>query len=196
MRIGILGGTFDPPHIGHLVIADQACAQLRLDRVWFAPAGDPPHKGDHVTPIEHRVAMLELAIRDNPCFELCRVDVERPGPHYSFELVEILDARYPGCTWHFIIGADSFMEMPRWRNPERLIALARLAVAKRPGTLIDAGTVERALPGITQRIDWVDTPLIDISSTDLRRRARAGWSLRYVMPEAVAAYIERTSLYR
>lgn len=196
MRIGILGGTFDPPHIGHLVIADQACAQLRLDRVWFAPAGDPPHKGDQITPVEHRVAMLQLAIQDNPCFELCRVDVERPGPHYSFELMEILNAQHPGCAWHFIIGADSFMEMPRWRNPERLLVLARLAVAKRPGTVIDAEKVERALPGILQRVDWMDTPLIDISSTDLRRRVRAGWPLRYVMPEAVAAHIEHAGLYR
>lgn len=196
MRIGILGGTFDPPHIGHLVIADQACAQLRLDHVWFAPAGDPPHKGDQITPVEHRVAMLQLAIQDNPRFELCRVDVERPGPHYSFELVEILHAQHPGCAWHFILGADSFMEMPRWRNPERLIALARLAVAKRPGMVIDAGKVERALPGILQRVDWIDTPLIDISSTDLRRRVRAGWPLRYVMPEAVAAHIEHAGLYR
>ncbi len=196
MHIGILGGTFDPPHIGHLVIADQACAQLRLDRVWFAPAGDPPHKSNQATPVEHRIAMLQLAIQDNPRFELCRVDVERPGPHYSFELVEILYAHHPGCAWHFILGADSFMEMPHWRNPERLIALARLGVAQRPGTSIDTGTVEHALPGITQRVDWVDTPLIDVSSTDLRRRVRAGWPLRYVTPETVVAYIERAGLYR
>ena len=196
MHIGILGGTFDPPHIGHLVIADQACAQLRLDRVWFAPAGDPPHKGDQVTPAEQRVAMLQLAIQDNPCFDLCRADVERPGPHFSFELLEILSHKHPSYTWHFIVGADSFMEMPKWRNPERLFALARLAVARRPGTQIDAAKVERALPGILARVDWVDTPLIDISSTDLRRRVREGWQLRYVTPGPVAQYIDRQRLYR
>lgn len=196
MHIGVLGGTFDPPHIGHLVIADQACDQLQLDQVWFAPAGDPPHKGDQVTPIAHRVAMLQLAMQDNPCFALCRVDVERPGPHFSFELMEILNRQYPTYAWHFILGADSFIEMPKWRSPERLFRVARLAVARRPGVPVEADQVERALPGILQRVDWVDTPLLDISSTDLRQRVRAGRSLRYVVPEAVACYIQQHQLYR
>lgn len=196
MRIGILGGTFDPPHIGHLVIADQSCTQLRLDRVWFTPVGQPPHKtGQTISPAEHRVEMTRLATRDHPGFEVCLADVERPAPQYSYALLETLAARHPGYAWHFIMGADSLMDMPEWREPQRLLAIARLAVARRPGTRINLDKLESALPGIGSRIDWVDAPLIELSSTDLRRRTREGLSLRYVVPRDVADYIAQHRIY-
>jgi nicotinate-nucleotide adenylyltransferase len=195
--IGILGGTFDPPHIGHLVIADQACAQLGLEQVWFAPVGQPPHKsGRQVSPAEHRVAMTRLAIGNHPRFEVCLADVERPGPQYSYALMEILAGQYPGTEWRFLMGADALMDVPKWREPARLLAVARLAVARRPGRRIDLRKLEAALPGIGARIDWVDAPLVDLSSTDLRRRAREGWPLRYMVPDAVAAHIAAHGLYR
>jgi nicotinate-nucleotide adenylyltransferase len=195
--IGVLGGTFDPPHIGHLVIADQACVQLGLDQVWFAPVGQPPHKaGRPVSPAGHRVAMTRLAIDGHPRFDVCLVDVERPGPQYSYALMEILAGRFPGVEWRFLVGADALMDMPKWREPSRLLAAARLGVARRPGRRVDLDRLEAALPGIRARIDWVDAPLVDLSSTDLRRRAREGGSLRYLVPDAVAAHIVAHELYR
>jgi nicotinate-nucleotide adenylyltransferase len=134
MKIGIMGGTFDPPHIGHLVIAEQAFVQLHLDKVWFAPVGQPPHKDlRRVTETHHRVEMTCLAIRDNPNFELTEADVNRPTPHYITTLFELFCEQHPDWEWYLIIGGDSFMELPRWHEPKRLLQLARLAVALRPG---------------------------------------------------------------
>jgi nicotinate-nucleotide adenylyltransferase len=197
MNIGILGGTFDPPHIGHLIIADQALAQLQLDEVWFMPVGQPPHKvSNHITPIHHRVAMVNLAIADHQGFRLSLVDVERPAPHYSSTALEILATRYPQHNWFFIMGADSLADLPRWHNPKRLIALAMLGVASRPSVRPDLDKLECALPGLRARVRWIDTPLIDIASSDLRQMAHAGSSLRYLVPHPVETYIKQHRLYR
>jgi nicotinate-nucleotide adenylyltransferase len=196
-RIGILGGTFDPPHIGHLVIADQAYEQLDLDVVWFAPVGQPPHKDTHhVSPVEHRIAMTRLAIADNPHFQLSLVDVERPTPHYIVTLFELLAQQHLDCDWRLIVGGDSLAEMPKWYEPRRLLELTRLAVAHRPGFHPDLEQLEQSLPGITRRVDWVDTPMIDLASRDLQRRVRLGLPLRYVVPREVADYIATHQLYR
>lgn len=196
MKIGIMGGTFDPPHIGHLVIAEQAYQQLQLDAIWFAPVGQPPHKDNQlVTPAVHRVEMTRLAIRNNPHFALIEDDVKRPAPHYITVLFEMLQEAHRGYQWYLIIGGDSFVELPRWYQPSRLLQLTRLAVALRPGYIPDMPKLEESLPGVTANTEWLDSPLIDLASHDLQRRARMGLSLRYIIPDRVADYIHQHQLY-
>ncbi len=194
MRIGILGGTFDPPHIGHLVIGDQARAQLGLDRVWFTPVGQPPHKSN-TSLAEDRVAMTRLAIDDYEAFEVCLVDVERPPPPYTVHLVEELRRRWPEHEFWFIIGADALIDMPRWQQPRRILELAQIAVAHRPRYRPHLDELEVAIPGISKAIVWVDTPLTDLASNDLQRRARLGLPLRYVVTREVSDYIHAHQLY-
>jgi nicotinate-nucleotide adenylyltransferase len=196
MRIGILGGTFDPPHIGHLVIADQTYTQLHLDQVWFAPVGQPPHKRDRrVSAAQHRIAMTRLAIHDNPHFDLSLLDVDRPPPHYITTLFEMLTQQHLGCEWYLIMGGDSLMELPNWYQPQRLIQMVHFAVAHRPGYQPDLEQLERALPGLSAKVEWVDSPMIDLASSDLQRRARQGLPLRYVVTREVADYLDEHSLY-
>lgn len=195
MRIGILGGTFDPPHYGHLILAELAADGLALDLVLFVPAADPPHKGALRASAEHRVALVERAIAGNPRFALSRVDLDRPGPHYSVEMVQLLQAQYPGATLIFLIGGDSLRDLPTWSRPGKLIELARLGVMRRPGSAPDLAPLEREIPGIRARVDWIDAPQIEISASDLARRVDAGLSIRYQTPDAVRAYIEEHRLY-
>lgn len=196
MNIGIFGGTFDPPHIGHLVIADQALIQLKLDEVWFMPVGQPPHKaGNHISDVRHRVEMVRLAIADHPGFKLSLVDVQRPAPHYSVTAIELLESQHPQHDWCFIMGADSLEDLPHWHKPQRLIELATLAVAGRPGARPDTTELEQDIPGLGARVRWVNAPLVDISSTELRRLAREGASLRYLVPRLVEDYIREHMLY-
>jgi len=196
MNIGFFGGTFDPPHIGHLVIADQAFTQLKLDEVWFVPVGQPPHKaGNHISQPEHRLEMVTRAIIGHPGFKVSRVDIDRPAPHYSVTALEILEAQHPQHDWCFIMGADSLSDLPHWHAPARLIELATLAVAGRPGARPDMTELEQDIPGLCRRVRWVDAPLVDVSSTQLRQMARAGRSLTYLLPDAVASYIHQHNLY-
>ena len=192
MKIGVLGGTFDPPHLGHLVLAEQARAQLGLERVLWVPAGEPWRKPQRaITPAEQRAAMTGLAIVDNEAFELCRLELERPGPSYSVDTLEQLRERHPDGELVFIIGKDALDDLPNWRRPGRLAELATLAVASR------AGDEARELPaGLEARVAWIEMPRIDISASDLRRRAAAGLSLRYLVPSAVEVYIRDQGLYR
>ena len=197
MNIGIFGGTFDPPHVGHLVIADQALTQLQLDEVWFMPAGQPPHKlNNDVSAAQHRVAMTRLAIAGHTGFTLSTFDVDRAGPHYSAVAMEMLEQQHPQHDWCFIMGADSLEDLPRWYAPQRLIARATLAVASRPGVRPDLNALEQVIPGLSVRVQWVDAPLVDLSSTQLRQMVKAGASLRYLVPDAVIDYIEQHGLYR
>lgn len=194
-RIGILGGTFDPPHYGHLILAELAADGLSLDRVLFVPAADPPHKETLRSSAEHRVAMVERAIAGNPRFALSRVDLDRPGPHYSVEMVRLLQAEYPGATLIFLIGGDSLRDLPQWSRPNELIRSVRLGIMRRPGSAPDLTQLEREIPGIRQRVDWIDAPQIEISASALAQRVRAGLSIRYQTPDAVRAYIEEHRLY-
>ncbi len=199
-RIGVLGGSFDPIHMAHLIMAESAREALSLDKVLFIPVREQPLKqGRQVTPTEHRTAMVELAIEGNPYFALSRVDVDRPGPSYTVDTLrqlrqELGDAEKV-AIW-FIIGVDSLMTLPRWRDPAGILAQARLAVVRRPGITPDLTHLESLMPRLPAHIDWVDAPLIDISATDLRRRIAEGRSIRYCVPEAVAEYIEREKLYK
>ncbi len=196
MRLGILGGTFDPPHNGHLLIARAAKEQLRLDRVLFAPAGSQPLKQDQpVTPSPLRVEMVRLAIAGEPELELSRIDLDRPGPHYTVDLLEIASRQYPGAQMWFIMGGDSLGDLLKWRDPRRLIELARLAVMRRPGFDPDWRALEAALPNLRARIDWIDVPPIDIAAHDIQRRVRAGESIEGLVPAAVARYIAEKRLY-
>jgi nicotinate-nucleotide adenylyltransferase len=196
MNIGIFGGTFDPPHIGHLVIADQALTTLGLDAVWFTPVGQPTHKNAAgVSPAAHRVAMTRLAIATHPAFRVCEADVDRPGPHYSLTLMQLLRERHPEHTWTFIIGEDSLEDLPKWHRPADLFALVTLAVARRPGSAPDLSAIRAVVPDIASRVSWIDAPLLDLSSTELRNRLRANSSVRYLLPRAVAEYALLNALY-
>jgi nicotinate-nucleotide adenylyltransferase len=197
-RIGIMGGSFDPIHIAHLIMAESVREALSLDLVLFLPAASQPLKRDkHVSPAQHRVAMVELAIVGNPYFALSRVDVDRPGPSYTVDTVAALRQEWggPGVEMWFIVGADSLTTFPRWRDPSGILAHVRLAVVRRPGVAPDMPSLSAALPQLKERLDWVDAPLMDISGTDIRRRVAAGLSISYRVPDPVRDYIEAHRLY-
>ncbi len=199
MRLGILGGTFDPIHFGHLLAAEEARIALHLNRVLFAPAGDPPHKQGHpILPVEHRLAMVRLAIQDNPAFAISRVDIDRPGPHYTLDMIHLLREEWGtgADETFFIMGVDSLAHLPTWHQPARLVEICRLAVVARPGFRADLAELQTALPGISYRLDWVEMPVLGISSSDLQRRVREGQSIRYQVPAAVARYVGENGLYR
>ena len=197
-RLGILGGTFDPIHHGHLLAAEEARHQLDLDRVLFVPAGVPPHKPARpISPARHRVRMVELAIAGRSHFALSRVDVDRPDPCYTVDTLELLRAEWgPGPRFFFIEGADSLADIAGWYQPRRLIELCELAVVGRPGFEIDLASLEKRLPGLTDRLHLVKAPLLEISSSDLRARVRAGRSISYLVPREVEEYVQQHRLYR
>jgi len=195
--VGIMGGTFDPIHFGHLIAAEEARRRFRLDRVIFIPNGRPPHKKDYpVSPGDARHDMVVLATASNPSFEVSRIEVDRPGPSYAVDTVDQI-ARQVGAdtTLFFITGADAIVEITTWREPERLADICQFIAVLRPG--YDARRLERALPPeFMARTRILQIPGVDISSTELRRRAGSGESLRYLTPEPVVRYIENRHLYR
>lgn len=195
-RLGLMGGTFDPIHLGHLAVAEEAREALGLDRILFVPAGRPPHKkAVDVSSVEHRVAMVELAIAENPGFELSRIEVDRPGPSYTVDTVEQLASGGQDVT--VILSAETFAELPTWHEPERLFEAARVAVAPRWGyPAPDPGWLAGAFPGREDRVTYLEGPRLGVSSTALRERVAAGRSIRYLVPAPVAAYIDRHHLYR
>jgi nicotinate-nucleotide adenylyltransferase len=195
-RLGVIGGTFDPPHYGHLVLAETACVQLGLDRVLFVVAGQPPHKPDRpITPSHHRAAMVEMAIADNPACVLSRVDLDRPGPHYTVEMLALLQQECPEAELFFLVGGDSLAQFLTWRDPAGIVRMARLAVMPRPGHEPDLVSLEQVLPSLRERLVWLDAPALDIAASDLRRRVREGLPIRYLVPPPVEAYICEHRLY-
>jgi nicotinate-nucleotide adenylyltransferase len=195
-RIGILGGTFDPPHIGHLILAEYAWEALNAAQILFVPAADPPHKDDTRLAVEHRLAMVERAIADNPHFAISLVDVERPGPHYTVDMIRILQAEYSDAELIFLIGADSLRDLPNWSRPQELIQLCKLAVMRRPDVQVSPDMHKTILPGLAERVIMLETPLVDVSSTDIAARLRAGKSVRYSVPDAALDYIMANGLYK
>jgi len=195
-RAGLMGGTFDPIHVGHLAVAEEARDALGLDRVLFMPAGEPPHKpAASVTSTEHRVAMVRLAIAGNPAFELSRLEVDRPGPSFTVDTVEALVGS--GVELTVVLSAETFAELPGWHEPDRLFELATVAVVPREGyPAPDPAWVEAAFPGRGRRVRYLSGPRLGLSSTALRARVAAGRSIRYLVPDAVAAYIAERRLYR
>lgn len=195
-RIGVLGGTFDPPHVGHLLLGEAAREQLQLDVVLYMPAGHPPHKqAQPLTSPAHRLAMTDLAIRDNASFATSAIDVERPAPHYTSTLRPLLEKEYPGARFWLLIGSDSLRDLPRWHEPQKVVTQWTLAVLPRPNGDVDWSALEEAIPGLADETVMLDGPAIAVSSTQIRRWKRAGRSLRYVVPDAVLHYIEAHDLY-
>ena len=196
--LGLFGGTFDPPHFGHLVVAQEAAELLGLERVWFLPAGQPPHKrGQVISPLADRLRMVELAIGDNPRFELSRADCERSEPSFTVDLLTRLRAELGRTTeLFFLVGMDSLLDLQTWREPERVLELCTLVAVTRPGhPAPDLAEVEARLPGSSSRSRLLETPGVDVSSTDLRARVAAGRSTRYLVPDAVRHYITAAGLY-
>ena len=194
--VGVMGGTFDPIHLGHLAVAEEARGVLQLDRILFVPAGQPPHKpAAEISAVEHRLTMVQLAIADNPAFELSRVEVDRPGPSYTVDTLERLAANGDRLT--VILSAETFAELPTWHEPDRLFEAARVAVAPRWGyPAPDPGWLAAAFPGREDRVTFLEGPRLGVSSTALRVRVAAGRSIRYLVPAPVAAYIAAHHLYR
>jgi nicotinate-nucleotide adenylyltransferase len=195
-RIGVLGGTFDPIHIGHLVVADNALQQLQLDIVLFVPAGFPPHKRAHeISRQADRKAMIEIAIADRNEFRVSDIDLNREGPSFTFELLRRIDAEFTPSELFFIMGADSLRDFSSWSHPETILQIARLAVAGRPGVEISE-SVLRGVPGLQERLRMLDSPLSHVSSTALRLRLRRGQTIRYLIPQDVHNYIVHRKLYQ
>ena len=198
MRVGVLGGTFDPIHIGHLAAAEEVRVRLDLERVVFVPAGLPPHKLHlNVTTAEHRSNMVQLAIADNPYFVVSRVDMDRFGPSYTVDTAKLLHDEYgPEAELYLIMGSDSLAELLTWHKPERLIRLCRIVALTRPGYRVNLKELNHLLPGAIARVQLLEMPLLEISGTDLQRRVRMGLSIKYLVPPAVEAYIHQHGLYR
>lgn len=196
-RIGILGGTFDPPHIGHLLLAEYTRESLALDHILFVPAGVQPLKRHTRQTIDHRLAMVDLAIADNAHFSLSRVDIDRPAPHYTADMIPLVQAHYPTATLYLLMGGDSLRDFPKWDRPLAIARAARLAVMRRSDEAVSAIMHDDELPGLSQSIDIVETPLLSIwlSSTHIVERLRAGQSVRYLVPDAVYDYIQEQRLY-
>lgn len=197
LRIGFFGGTFDPPHNGHLMIAHKAIDELGLDEVNFVPSRQPPHKRDEkITPIEHRVEMVRLAIQGNPRFLLSYIDVDREGPTYSVDSLRTLrDGWHESTEIYFLMGADSLASILSWHKPEELIRMCKLAVFARPGFNADIVELESKLPGIRERTVFMNTAPMDISATEIQRRVHAGESIKEMVPEIVEKYIKANRLY-
>lgn len=189
MRIGVFGGTFDPPHTGHLVVASDACQALGLDRVLWIPSAVPPHKRRTVrASAEARLEMVRAAIEGDPRFEADDLELRRAGPSYTADTLRELAARHPGAELVLLIGADNLREIPGWHQPEEILRLARVAVLSRDGAGVPPDAPIPAVPVAVTRVD--------VSATEVRRRAAAGETIRYLVPDAVRALIERGGVYR
>jgi nicotinate-nucleotide adenylyltransferase len=196
VKLGLLGGTFNPPHIGHLVCAQQALAQLELDRVLLVPVHEPPHKGIEADPgVEHRVELCRRAAAGSDRLEVSLADADVPGPSYTVDTLRRLHERCPGDDLTFIVGGDMALSLPTWRAPEAVLELAELGVAEREGVR-RADIAERLSELGAGRVRFFDMPRLDVSSSLIRRFVAAGRPIKYLVPDGVADYIEQAGLYR
>lgn len=197
MRMGLIGGTFDPIHLGHLIIAQEACTRLDLLQMMFVPAGQPPHKRDQgITDPERRFEMVRLAVADNPLFSVSRMDIDRAGPCYTVDTVRLFrDTWGSEVEIYLLIGADSLSELPTWHRPDLLIRLCHVVALGRPGYRVDWAELDRSLPGASEQIQMLGGPALDISSTEIRNRVRDGRPIRYVVSQPVERYIHEHRLY-
>ena len=196
-RIGIFGGTFDPPHIGHLILAAETRSQLNLDRVLWVITPNPPHKTNRtISPLQVRLELVQAALASDPGFEISTIEIDRPGPHYSIDTVRLLQEQNPGAELFYLMGGDSLHDLPTWMRPQELVrCLTGIGVMRRPADFVDLPWLERALPGVTARLHFVDAPLLEISSSDIRRRIAEGSHYRYFLPSAVYELLKAKSLY-
>ncbi|MGP1585120.1 MAG: nicotinate-nucleotide adenylyltransferase [Schwartzia sp. (in: firmicutes)] len=197
-RVGILGGTFDPIHVGHLMMAEAVRGEYRLDEILFIPAASPPHKqGQRITAAAHRYLMTVLATLSNPHFIVSDIEMNRPGPSYTIDTIYDLRYQFPHTAFFFIIGTDVIAEIATWDRVEELLTLCPFIAASRPGEEPDLVRLRRELGALGEaRIHPVTTPELEISSTDIRQRVRRGASIRYIVPDAVEQYIYKEGLYR
>ncbi|MBL7164814.1 MAG: nicotinate (nicotinamide) nucleotide adenylyltransferase [Anaerolineales bacterium] len=198
MRLGIFGGTFDPPHIAHLILAEEALHQLDLDLILWVLTSNPPHKlGQPITSLGHRLDMLQAAIFDNPQFEISRVDIDRPSPHYAVDTVCLLREEYPHAELVYLMGGDSLRDLPRWHNPADFVsACDSLGVVRRRKAQIELEDLEMLIPEITPKVQFVEAPLLEIAASQIRQSIRDGRPFRYFLPPEVYQIIQTRKLYR
>jgi nicotinate-nucleotide adenylyltransferase len=196
-RLGIFGGTFDPPHIGHLILAGEAISQLKLTRLLWVLTPIPPHKlNQPITPVERRLDMLNFLIMANQDFELSRVEMDRPGPHYAADTLQILAKQYPTAALVFLMGGDSLRDLPTWHlAPDLVAACHEIGVMRRPGDSINLADLDSQLPGVQSKVRFVEAPLLDIASSEIRRRVGQGKAFRYYLTPEVYEYILLKRLY-
>lgn len=198
MNIGVLGGTFDPVHNGHLILADVAEEQLNLNEMLFVPVGLPWLKTERIiTPAQHRLQMLRMALDDRPQFRISEMEIERPGPTYTIDTINALkNSLNADDELFFILGQDNLTQIPQWHDASGLIKLCYLAAAPRPGVKKpDLKALEAEIPGIKQRVMLMKEPKVDINATDIRERVARGLSVRHLVPEPVNRYIKEQKLY-
>jgi nicotinate-nucleotide adenylyltransferase len=198
MRIGIFGGTFDPPHVGHLILAEECRTQLALDRLLWVVTDNPPHKQRVViTDIERRLQLVNLTIAGNTAFEVSRVDIDRPSPHYAIDTVRLLKQQEPGALMFYLMGGDSLHDLPSWNRPREFVRECDgIGVMRRHADQVDLVSLEKELPGITQKVHIVEAPILEIASHQIRQRIAAGEAYRYYLREAVYQAINELGLYR
>ncbi len=198
MKIGILGGTFDPIHNGHLAVAEEVRSRLSLDEILFVPTGQPWRKGGNpIQPAKHRVEMVRLAIAGRPYYRLSLIEVDRKGPSYTLDtLTELSSGLSTAGEIFFIVGWDSLSDLPNWKSPERIIRLCRLVAVPRPGySRPDFDSLETIVPGLSERVVMLDRPEVDISASEIRERVARGLPISGLVPEAVEEYIRGHGLY-
>jgi nicotinate-nucleotide adenylyltransferase len=196
-RLGVFGGTFDPIHLGHLIVAEELAYQLKLDQVLFLLASRPPHKTDwEISSDADRLVMLELGLAGNSRFAVSRADIERPGLSFTADSLTVLQQQFPDQCLYFLMGQDSLRDFPTWHDPNRIARQALLGVAMRPGVEINVEAIVRQVPEARDRIILVNVPLIDISARDIRQRIREGRPIRYQVPREVERYIVERRLHR
>jgi nicotinate-nucleotide adenylyltransferase len=198
VQLGLFGGTFDPPHLGHLILASEAAQQFNLTRVLWMLAPDPPHKLEQpLTPLPHRLEMLKRMIADNPLFEISYLEINRPGPHYTVDTVHALAKQEPNADITLLMGGDSFRTLPEWRSCVKLVAaVQQIGVLRRPNHSINLRALEAQVPGVTKKTRFIDALLQKLSSSELRQRIAHGRMYRYYLFPAVYDYIEANHLYR
>ena len=197
-RIGIFGGTFDPPHLGHLILASEARAQLKLTRLLWVLTPVPPHKMNRpISSLDDRLAMVKLALNDEPAFELSNIEIERPGPHYTLDTIRIFSKLYPNDDLILLLGGDSLRDLPTWHRPADLVAAChQIGVMRRPGDSIDMDKLDAQIPGLKAKVKFVEAPLLEIASSEIRRRAARDLPFKYYLLPAVYQYIQEHHLYR
>jgi nicotinate-nucleotide adenylyltransferase len=197
-KIGLFGGTFDPPHIGHLILASEAVHQFGLSRLLWMLAPDPPHKLEQpITPLPQRLEMLQRMIAGNPTFEISHLEINRPGPHYTIDTVRLLARQEPNADIVLLLGGDSLRDLPTWRLCTNLVAeVSKIGVMRRPGDPFDMPALEAKIPGLTEKVTFIDAPLQDLASSEIRRRISVGEVYRYYVFPPVYEYIEANRLYR
>jgi nicotinate-nucleotide adenylyltransferase len=197
-RIGIFGGTFDPPHLGHLILAEETFNQLDLDRLLWLITPDPPHKTNQfISPLPVRLELLESTLQDTPLFEISLLDAERPGPQYAVDTMKLLRTQYPQSELIYLMGGDSLKTLDAWHEPAAFLdACDELGVMRRPEDEVDQVELEAKFPGIMSKVKWVVAPLLEISSREIRRRIESQQPYRFFLPSEVYAIIEEKMLYR